>query len=71
MNMNTEAILALPAAEKLELIGLLWDNLSASESKLPDAIEREALRRRDEMLVDPNLGLTHDEVWARITKRNG
>ena len=25
MNMNTEAILALPAAEKLELIGLLWD----------------------------------------------
>ena len=71
MNMNTEAIFALPAAEKLELIGLLWDNLSVSESDLPDAIEREAVRRRDEMLVDPNLGLTHDEVWARIAKRNG
>ena len=70
MKMNTEAILALPAAEKLELIGLLWDNLSESESDLPDAIEREAVRRRDEMLVDPNVGLTHDEVWSRIAKRN-
>ena len=69
--MNTEAILALPAAEKLELIALLWDNLSESECDLPEAVEREAVRRRDEMLADPNLGLTHDEVWAKIAKRNG
>jgi hypothetical protein len=27
--------------------------------------------RRDEMLADPNLGLTHDEVWAKIAQRNG
>ncbi len=71
MNMNTEAILALPAAEKLELIGLLWDNLSESDRSLPEAIEREGVRRRGEMLADPNLGLTHDEVWAKIAKRNG
>ncbi len=70
MNMNTEAILALPAAEKLELIGLLWDNLSEAESDLPEAVEQEAVRRRDEMLANPDLGLTHDEVWAKIAKRN-
>ena len=70
MNMNTEAILALPAAEKLELIGLLWDNLSEVESDLPEAVEQEAVRRRDEMLANPDLGLTHDEVWAKIAKRN-
>ncbi len=71
MIMNTEALLALPTAEKLELIGLLWDNLSESAVNLPEAIEREAVRRRDEMLADPNLGLSHDEVWENIAKRNG
>jgi putative addiction module component (TIGR02574 family) len=71
MTVNTEAILALPTAEKLELIGLIWDNLSESESNLPKEVELEAVRRRDEMLADPNLGLTHDEAWAKIAKRNG
>ncbi len=71
MNVNTEAILALPTAEKLELIGLIWDNLSESESNLPKEVELEAVRRRDEMLADPSLGLTHNEVWAKISKRNG
>jgi len=53
MKLNTEAISALPAAEKLELIGLLWDNLSESESDLPDVIEREAVRRRDAGRPEP------------------
>ncbi len=71
MNMDTDAILALPNDEKLELIGLLWDNLSESEVVLPEAVEHEAVLRRDEMLADPTLGLSHDEVWAKIANRNG
>ncbi len=71
MNMDTDAILALPNGEKLELIGLLWENLSESEVDLPEPFEQEASRRREQMRADPNLSLSHDEVWAKIAKRNG
>ena len=52
MNMNTEAILALPAAEKLELIGLLWDNLldSVSNNKLRSMLV--AISRTDRQCVE-------------------
>ena len=72
MNVDTEAILALPAAEKIELISLLWDNLETSEAgvSIPDWADAEAARRRNEMLADPSLGSTHEETWANIDKRN-
>jgi len=31
----------------------------------------EAIRRRDELLADPNLGSTHEEVWRRIEDSRG
>lgn len=73
MNIDTQALLALPAAEKLQLVELLWDNLgeSSAEIPLPEWVEREALRRREQMLADPNLGTGHAETWARIESRNG
>lgn len=38
---------------------------------LPEWVNGEALKRREEMIRDPSLGLTHDETWQRIDGRNG
>ena len=74
MDVYTDAIQALPAADKLRLVERIWDELVASDEPipLPDWAINEAARRRDELLVDPTLGLTHEEVWKRIDgARNG
>lgn len=74
MNMNTDAILALPTQDKLALLELLWEDLGRAGSTTPPApewAEKEALRRRDEMLANPDSGLTQEETWAKIDQRNG
>jgi putative addiction module component (TIGR02574 family) len=72
VNINTAALLSLPPADKLELVELLWDNLgeSAEQIPLPDWVEQEALRRRDEMRADSSLGRSHEEIWNRILNRH-
>ena len=72
MPIDVDALHALPAAEKLRLVELLWDDLgdSIAPIPLPDWVDREVARRRDEMR-DPNVGLSHDETWRRIERRNG
>ena len=72
MPINTDELRALPPAEKLRLVELLWDDLGDSTASipLPDWVDREAARRRDDMR-DPNCGLTHEETWGRIERRNG
>ncbi|MEX0676306.1 MAG: addiction module protein [Pirellulales bacterium] len=73
MALNIDELRSLPVAEKLRLVELLWDELGAAdvEIPLPDWVDKEAARRRDEMLQDPKLGLSHDEAWQRIKRRNG
>ena len=72
MNINTDALLALPAAEQLQIVELLWDHLgkSSEELPLPPWVEQEALRRRDEMIANPTIGLDHDQVWKKINSRH-
>ncbi len=73
MNIDTNELLGLPPAEKLALIELLWDDLGKSTEQipLPDWVDREAARRRNEMIADPSLGLSHEEVWKKINGRTG
>jgi putative addiction module component (TIGR02574 family) len=74
MDIYTDTIRALGPAEKLQLVERIWDDLAAEDTPipLPDWAIAEATRRRDEMLADPDLGSTHDEVWKRINdSRNG
>lgn len=75
MSVDTQELLKLPAEEKLRVIELLWDNLGESTEPipLPDWAIREGIRRRDEILADPSLALSHEEVWKRIDgrKRSG
>jgi hypothetical protein len=72
MPIDTDELRALPPAEELRLVELLWDDLGDSTAPipLPDWVDREATRRRDEMR-DPTLGPGHDETWRRIERRNG
>lgn len=74
MDIYPDAIRDLGPAEKLRLVEQIWDDLAAEESPLPlpNWAVTEASRRRDEMLADPELGFTNEEVWKRISDlRNG
>ncbi|WP_153555271.1 addiction module protein [Roseimaritima sediminicola] len=74
MDAYTDAIRSLDPAEKLQLVERIWDDLAAESRSipLPDWAVAEATRRRDEMIADPKLGLTDEEVWKRIDdSRNG
>ncbi|MEQ8790532.1 MAG: addiction module protein [Pirellulaceae bacterium] len=68
MSVDPNELLALPLSEKLRLIELLWEDLGQSSETIPipDWVEQEATRRRDEMLRDSTLGITHEEAWKRI-----
>ncbi|MCO8123042.1 addiction module protein [Stieleria sp. TO1_6] len=74
MDVYTDTIRNMAAADKLLLVERIWDDLAAEEAPLPlpNWAVAEAARRRDELLADPELGLTHKEVWKRIgDSRNG
>ena len=74
MDVYADTIRNLPAGDKLRLVERIWDDLAAETDliPLPEWAVAEARRRRDEMLADPTLGVTHEEVWRRINdSRNG
>jgi putative addiction module component (TIGR02574 family) len=74
MDIYTNTIRDLGPAEKLRLVEQIWDDLATESAAipLPDWAVREAIRRRDEMLADANIGSTDEEVWKRINdSRNG
>jgi putative addiction module component (TIGR02574 family) len=73
MTVNIEELRALPAEEKLRLIAILWDDLDDSnqEISIPPWVEQEAQRRRQEVIDDPSILVSHEEMWRRIRERNG
>lgn len=72
MSIDLSGLSALPAADKLKIVEMLWDDLGSSSTPipLPEWVDKEAARRRDEMR-DPAVGLTHEEVWRRIEQQSG
>ena len=73
MSISNAELLDLPASEKLRIIEMLWDQLgeSTSEIPLPDWVEREGLRRFEEMTINPEFGREHQTVWQKIGSRHG
>lgn len=71
MSVDRSELLSLSPEEKLRIIEMLWDDLGTVEQSipLPDWIDVEAARRRDEMVENPEMGLTHEEAWTRIKNR--
>ncbi len=72
MSIDSNELHSLSNVEKLRLVEMLWDDLgeSASPLPLPEWVDREATRRREEMR-DPSFGISHTEAWNRIDCRNG
>ena len=64
---------SLTPAEKLELIGQLWDDLSASPDEIPllDWQLQELDRRKAEFEANPASRMTWDEVKQKIKGRHG
>lgn len=70
MSIDTDALRALPTAEKLRLVEFLWDDLGDATAPipLPDWVDQETARRRAQMR-DPSFGLSHEETWERVGQR--
>ena len=73
MDLYTDTIRSLPLGERLKLVQTIWDDIVSSDEQipLPQSAVEEAKRRRDELVGDPSIGLTHDEVWKKIKDARG
>jgi putative addiction module component (TIGR02574 family) len=62
----------LTPAEKLQLIGKLWDDLSASptETPLTDWQREELARRKENLRSNPSSALTWEEIISRIKQKH-
>ncbi|MEX1040969.1 MAG: addiction module protein [Pirellulaceae bacterium] len=61
----------LPVAEKLRLVTQLWDQIAVSGEPivLPDPVISEAERRFDEMVADPSIGISEEEMWRQASEK--
>jgi len=73
MSINLFELRALPPLEKLQIVEMLWDELGEANVSipLPEWVTQEAVRRLDEMKQDRSIGISHEEVWRRIERRDG
>jgi putative addiction module component (TIGR02574 family) len=67
MDIYTDNIQNLPELDKLLLVQRIWDDLASSDAiPLPDWLVSETRRRREELIENPNLGHSQEEVLNRI-----
>ena len=63
----------LPVAEKLRVAEELWDDIGESGERfpLPEGHRAEVERRAAELVADPSIALSHEELRRRVDARNG
>lgn len=68
MDIDIEAILALPVDDKFRLMELIWDSLPAEVQgiQLSPSDMEEVMRRQREMEADPSIGISHEEMMRRL-----
>lgn len=68
-----EELKKLPVAERLRLLGDLWDSIAEDQEPLPDPPELiEEIRTRSVRLkANPASGLSWEEVEERILSKRG
>jgi putative addiction module component (TIGR02574 family) len=73
MSVDISELLQLPAAERLYIIGELWDSLDTNQNEIqiPAAHLDELDRRRERHLANPESGSTWQEIEKKIANRNG
>ena len=70
MSIDISQLLNLPAAEKLHIIGELWDSLDVERIELPQWQIDEIERREREHQKNPGAALSWDQVKDKILRRN-
>jgi putative addiction module component (TIGR02574 family) len=70
---NAVSVFDLSAAEKLQLVEDLWDDLAATPSGIPvhDWQKEELARRKANLMSNPASGLSWEEVKQKIRSRHG
>ena len=73
MSPNSVSVFDLSPAEKLQLVEDLWDDLAANPTAVPvhDWQKEELTRRKANLMNNPALGLSWDEVKQRVRTRYG
>ncbi|MHB0958938.1 MAG: addiction module protein [Pirellulaceae bacterium] len=68
MSVDINELKNLPTSEKLRLVELLWDDISASNEPivLHSWQFSEATRRGSELRADPAIAIDRDELWRRV-----
>ena len=68
--MDISQLQTLPIDQKLEIIGLLWDDIDDSNAPitLSPAVIAEIDRRRAELDADPSIAIDRDEMWRRVNE---
>ena len=68
-----DSLRQLPVAEKLQVIGMLWNDIEASGEELPlseDEVQ-EIERRVTEYQNNPADTFTREELWRRVDANRG
>jgi putative addiction module component (TIGR02574 family) len=73
MSIDINELRSLSVSEKLRIVEILWDDIGESSEPITisDWQRKEVVRRREEMLNDPDMGLDHQQVWDRIRADHG
>ena len=68
--MDISELQALPIAEKMEVIGKLWDDIveSGVPIELSPVVIAEINRRRAELDAVPDVAIDRDEMWRRVNE---
>lgn len=73
MDTDIDQLRQLPVADKLRIVGQLWDDIHDSDAPLVLSSEQrdEVDRRAAELDANPEIALTREELWKRIDESNG
>ena len=73
MSVDINEILALPVEEKERICYLLWEEIEAARApvEISEACKQEVKSRRQEMIDDPNCGISHEEFLRRVRADHG
>jgi len=73
MAISLSELRSLSVAEKLKIVNALWQDIAECDTppKLPPSVMDEVRRRGDELVADPTIALTRDEMWQRVEQRDG
>jgi putative addiction module component (TIGR02574 family) len=63
---NTAELIRLPVAERIALIDELWASIRVEDLPVEPAQLNEARARWQELKANPSLGLSYDELKARL-----